>query len=76
MCQAARLPICQIETFLATGASQQDIGEIGNVREGWCYIYLHFAKPLGEKVNHCIKFSKLKKIVINGKVGVWIHNFL
>ena len=34
-------------------------------------IYLDFAK-----VDHSILLYKLKKIGINGKVGVWIHNFL
>ena len=28
------------------------------------------------KVDHGILLNKLKKIGINGKIGVWIHNFL
>ena len=38
-------------------------------------IYLDFAKAFN-KVDHGILLNKLKKIGINGKVGVWIHNFL
>ena len=38
-------------------------------------IYLDFAKAF-DKVNHGILLNKLKKIGINGKIGVWIHNFL
>ena len=38
-------------------------------------IYLDFAKAF-DKVDHGILLNKLKKIAINGKVGVWIHNFL
>ena len=37
-------------------------------------IYLDFAKAF-EKVEHVL-LNKLKKIGINGKVGVWVHNFL
>ena len=38
-------------------------------------IYLNFAKVF-DKVNHGILLNKLKKIRINGKIGVRIHNFL
>ena len=38
-------------------------------------IYLDFAKAF-EKVDHRILLNKLKKIGINGKIGVLIHNFL
>ena len=38
-------------------------------------IYLDFAKTF-DKVDHSILLNKLKKIAINGKIGVWIHNFL
>ena len=38
-------------------------------------IYLDFAKAF-DKVNHGILLNKLKKIGINCKIGVWIHNFL
>ena len=39
-------------------------------------IYLDFAKAFN-KVDHCMLLNKLKKkIGINGKIGVWIHNFL
>ena len=38
-------------------------------------IYLDFAKAF-DKVDHGILLNKLKKIAINGKIGVWIHNFL
>ena len=37
-------------------------------------IYLDFAKAF-DKVDHGILLNKLKKIGINGKIGVWIHNF-
>ena len=37
-------------------------------------IYLDFAKAF-DKVNHGILLNKLKKIRMNGKIGVWIHNF-
>ena len=36
--------------------------------------YLDFAKAF-DKVDHGIFLNKLKKIGINGKIGVWIHNF-
>ena len=38
-------------------------------------IYLGFAKTF-DKIDHGILLNKLKKITINGKIGVWIHNFL
>ena len=38
-------------------------------------IYLDFAKAFDE-VDHGILLNKLKKIGINGNIGVWIHNFL
>ena len=38
-------------------------------------IYLDFAKAF-DKVDHGILLNELKKIGINGKIGVWIHNFL
>ena len=38
-------------------------------------IYWDFAKVF-DKVNHGILLNKLKKIGINGKIAVWIHNFL
>ena len=38
-------------------------------------IYLDFAKAY-DKVDHGILLNKLKNIGINGKIGVWIHNFL
>ena len=38
-------------------------------------IYLDFATAFF-KVDHRILLNKLKKIGINGKIGVWIHNFL
>ena len=38
-------------------------------------IYLDFSKAF-DKVDHGILLNKLKKIGINGKIGVWIHNFL
>ena len=38
-------------------------------------IYLDFAKAF-DKVDHDILLNKLKKIGINGTIGVWIHNFL
>ena len=38
-------------------------------------IYLDFAKAF-DKVNYGILLNKLKKIGINGKIGMWIHNFL
>ena len=38
-------------------------------------IYLDFATAF-DKVDHGILLNKLKKIAINGKIGVWIHNFL
>ena len=38
-------------------------------------IYLDFAKAF-DKFEHGILLNKLKKIGINLKVGVWIHNFL
>ena len=39
------------------------------------FIYLDFAKAF-DKVDHGILLNKLKKIGINCKIGVWIHNFL
>ena len=38
-------------------------------------IYLDFAKAF-DKVDHGILLNKLKKFGINGKIGVWLHNFL
>ena len=38
-------------------------------------IYLDFAKVF-DKVNNGILLNELKKIGINGKIAVWIHNFL
>ena len=38
-------------------------------------IYLDFAKAF-DKVDHCILLNELKKIGINGKVGLWIPEFL
>ena len=38
-------------------------------------IYLDFAKAF-DKVDHGILLNKLKKIGINSKIGVWMHNFL
>ena len=38
-------------------------------------IYSDFAKAF-DKVDHGILQNKLKKNGINGKIGVWIHNFL
>ena len=38
-------------------------------------VYLDFAKAF-DKVDYGILLNKLKKIGINGKIGVWIHNFL
>ena len=38
-------------------------------------IYLDFAKAF-DKGDHGILLNKLKKIGINGKIGVWIHNLL
>ena len=38
-------------------------------------IYLDFAKSF-DKVDHGILLNKLKKIGINGKIGVWLHNFI
>ena len=38
-------------------------------------IYLDFAKAF-DKFDHGILLNKLQKIGINGKIGVWIHNFL
>ena len=38
-------------------------------------IYLDFAKAF-DKVDHGVLLNKLRKIEINGKIGVWIHNFL
>ena len=38
-------------------------------------IYLDFAKAF-DKVDHVILLNKLKKIGINGKICVWINNFL
>ena len=38
-------------------------------------IYLDFAKAF-DKVDHGILLNKLKKIGINGKIGVWIHDFI
>ena len=38
-------------------------------------IYLDFAKAF-DKVDHGILLNKLKKIGINGKICVWIDNFL
>ena len=36
---------------------------------------MDFAKAF-DKVDHGILLNKLKEIGINGKIGVWIHNFL
>ena len=38
-------------------------------------IYLDFAKAF-DKVDQVILLNKLKNNGINGKIGVWIHNFL
>ena len=38
-------------------------------------IYFDFVKAF-YKIYHGILLNKLKNIKINGKVGVWIHNFL
>ena len=38
-------------------------------------IYLDFAKAF-DKLDHGILLNRNKKIGINGKVGLWIHNFL
>ena len=38
-------------------------------------IYIDFAKAF-DKIDHCTLLNKLKKIGINGKCGVWKHNFL
>ena len=38
-------------------------------------IYLDFTKAF-DKVDNGILLHKLNKIEINGKIGVWIHNFL
>ena len=38
-------------------------------------IYLDFAKAF-DKVDRGILLNKMKKIGINGRIGVWIHNFL
>ena len=72
--QATWLLFLQILPLTATGAYQQDIRGIGksiNVD----VIYLDFAKEF-DKVNHGILLNKLKKIGIDGKTHVWIHNFL
>ena len=37
--------------------------------------YLDFAKAF-DKVDHGILLNELKRIGINGKIGVWIHNLL
>ena len=37
--------------------------------------YLDFAKA-SDKVDHGIWLNKIKKIGINGKIGVWIYNFI
>ena len=44
-------------------------------RKSWYIIIIDFAKAFA-KVDHGIILNKLKKIGINGKIGVWIHNFL
>ena len=64
----------QILPLPATGASQQDIRGIGK-SNNVDVIYLDFAKQF-DKVDHGILLNKLKKIGINGKIGVWIHKFL
>ena len=38
------------------------------------HVILDFAKAF-DKVDHCILLNNLKKIWINGNIGVWIHNF-
>ena len=38
-------------------------------------IYIDFSKAF-DNFDHCILQNRLKKIGINGKIGVWIHNFL
>ena len=68
------VPLWQIQRLPATGASQHDIrgiGQVNNIDD----IYLNLAKAF-DKVDQGILPNKLKKIGINGKIGVWIHNFL
>ena len=49
---------------------------IGKVEQCCCHLqYLDFTKAFN-KVDHGILLNKLKKIIINGKVDVWKHNFL
>ena len=43
----------------ANGASQQDIREIGKMKQFWCYL-LNFSKAF-DKVDHGILLNKLKK---------------
>ena len=49
----------------------QELEKLNNVD----VIYLDFAKAF-DKVDQGILLNKLKKIRINGKIRVWIHNFL
>ena len=72
--QTTRLLIRQILPFPATGASQQDVGGIRKVRQCWCCIF-KFYKTFN-KADHGTLLNKLKKSAFNGKVGVWMHNFL
>ena len=55
----------QVETIIRTLESGQDLDSI----------YLDFAKAF-DKVDHSILCTKLKKLRIGGKVGVWLHTFL
>ena len=55
----------QIETIIRSLENGNDIDTI----------YLDFAKAF-DKVDHYILCSKLKKLRIGGKVGMWLHNFL
>ena len=38
-------------------------------------VYLYFTKEF-DKIDQGILLNKLRKIGINGKIGVWIHNFM
>ena len=58
------------------GASQQDIKRIGKVKKISCYLLRFCKKRSFDKVDHGILLNKLKKIRINSKIRVWIHNFL